>query len=71
MEKIGVKENELAIKKLHEGIDRSWDLFIYGDKEHGIKPGRVEVYGAIAGMREVGKQRVKLRETLENEKEEE
>ncbi len=56
-------DNEKAIKKLHEGLDRTWDLFLYGDKESGIKPGRVETYGCIMGQREVLKQRRKMQQT--------
>ena len=64
------KENEKAIKALEKGLPRAWDLFLYGDREKGIKPGRIETYGTIVGMREVRKNRLSLREELARQQEE-
>ena len=71
METITMESNEYTIKKLNEGIDRSWDTMIYGDKEKGIKPGNIFVYGTIVGQREVKDNRIMLREKLKKEKGEE
>ena len=61
------EQNERALNALQKGYNKSWDLFLYGDKEKGIKPGRIETYGTIVGQREVAKNRLKLREQLKGE----
>lgn len=61
------KENDEAIRKLEKGIDRAYDLFTNGGP--GIKPGAVETYGAICGMKEVLAKRKNLAKDLENSSE--
>ena len=67
MENINEHDNEKAIKKLQKGIDTSWDIFLYGDKASGTKPGNVKVYGTIAGQREVLKDRQNLQKRFGDE----
>ena len=62
MERINEYNNKKTIKKLNDGLNKSWDLFLYGDKASGTKPGNIQVYGTIAGQREVLKQREFLQE---------
>lgn len=64
MKEITYKENEKTIKGLQKGMQSSWDLFLYGNKEKNIKPGNIYVYGTIAGQREVLKDRQRLHEEL-------
>ena len=78
MTNITERENNNAIKKLKEGLNTSFDIFLYGDKKSGTKPGGKEtkpggkgtkpgnilVYGTIAGQREVLKGRLKLQEEI-------
>lgn len=58
------KENLRAINKLEEGLNTSWDLFLYGykspdgDKRKDIKPGDIRTYGTIVGQREVRQARI-------------
>ncbi len=58
------RDNERSISALRGGLDRSWDLFLYGDKKSNTKPGNIQVYGTIAGQREVLRERLKKREEL-------
>lgn len=67
MENITESQNNKAISKLNEGLNTSWDLFLYGDKESGTKPGNLKVYGTIAGQREVLNGRLKLKQELAND----
>ena len=64
MEFLTSTENQKTIEKLQKGLGRSYDLFLYGDKKSGIKPGNIQVYGAIAGQREVLRSRKKLQAQL-------
>lgn len=64
MTNITERENNNAIKKLEEGLNTSFGIFLRGDKKSGTKPGDVFVYGAIAGLREVLKGRLKLQEEI-------
>lgn len=57
-----MSDNDRAIKKLKEGLNTSWDIFLYGDKTSNTKPGNIYVYGTIAGQREVIKERIKARD---------
>ena len=67
MENINERDNEKAIKKLQKGLDKSWDIFLYGDKASNTKPGNVKVYGTIAGQREVLKGRQNLQKQFMEE----
>lgn len=71
MGKITIESNEKTLDALKVGIDRSWQTMFYGDKEKGIKPGNIFVYGTIAGQREVAMDRLLLREKLLKEQGEE
>lgn len=62
MERINEYNNKKAINNLKKGLDTSWDIFLYGDKASGTKPGNIQVYGTIAGQREVLKERVAMQE---------
>ena len=62
MERINEYNNKKAINNLKKGLDTSWDIFLYGDKASGTKPGNIQVYGTIAGQREVLKERVVMQE---------
>lgn len=64
MEFLSSSENQNTIEKLQKGLGKSYDLFIYGDKKAGIKPGNIRVYGTIAGQREVLRSRKKLQAQL-------
>lgn len=64
MTNITERENNNAIEKLKKGLNTSFDIFLYGDKESGTKPGNISVYGTIAGQREVLKRRLKLQEEI-------
>ena len=64
MEFLTSTENQKTIEKLQKGLGKSYDLFIYGNKEAGIKPGNIQVYGTIAGQREVLRGRKKLQKQL-------
>lgn len=64
MDTITFEENERTLEALQNGYDRMSDLFIYGDKERGIKPGNIQVYGKKVGIREVAKERQALREKM-------
>ena len=65
---IGEKDNERAIRATEVGLNRAWDIFLYGSD--GIRPGSVEAYGAISGLREVRKERLKIREELNSQERE-
>ena len=67
MEKITIEKNEKTLEKLKDGYDRAWQTMFYGDKEKGIKPGNIFVYGAIVGQREVAMDRLLLRKKLQDE----
>ena len=67
MENINEYNNERAIKSLKKGLNTSWDIFLYGDKESGTKPGNVKVYGTIAGQREVSENRKELQKQFQEE----
>ena len=67
MENINEINNKKAIKNLQKGLDKSWDIFLYGDKQSGTKPGNVQVYGTIAGQREVLEERNKLQKQFMEE----
>ena len=67
MENINEQNNERTIKNLQKGLNTSWDIFIYGDKESGTKPGNVKVYGTIAGQREVLAERQELQKQFKEE----
>ena len=67
MERINESQNLKTIKKLNQGLDRSWDLFLYGDKQSNTKPGNLQVYGTIVGQREVLNQRLKLQKEFEEQ----
>lgn len=67
MEFLTSSENQKAIKELRKGLGKSYDLFLYGDKNSGTKPGNLSVYGTIAGQKEVLKNRLKLQKQLEEE----
>ena len=67
MDNINEHDNQRAIKKLQKGIDTSWDLFFYGDKDSNTKPGNMQVYGTIVGQREVLEGRKRLQEQFDNE----
>ena len=61
-------DNERAIKAINAGLERTWDIFLNGSGN--IRPGSVEAYGAIAGLREVKRERLlKLEEENSEEKE--
>ncbi|MBQ3048152.1 MAG: hypothetical protein IJD48_03970 [Clostridia bacterium] len=63
-------QNQKALEALQEGYDKCWDIFLYGDKESGTKPGNIYVYGAIVGQREVAKARMKtMEQNSQNSKE--
>lgn len=64
MTNITERENNNAIKKLEEGLNTSFDIFLYGDKKSGTKPGNIFVYGTIAGQREVLQERLKLQKEI-------
>lgn len=64
MTNITERENNNAIKKLKAGLNTSFDIFLYGDKESGTKPGNISVYGTIAGQREVLEERLKLQKEI-------
>ena len=64
MTNITERENNNAIKKLKEGLNNSFDIFLYGDKKSGTKPGNILVYGTIAGLREVLEERIKLQKEI-------
>ena len=64
MTNITERENNNAIKKLKEGLNTSFDIFLYGDKKSGTKPGNPFVYGAIVGLREVLEERIKLQKEI-------
>lgn len=68
MENISSTENQKTIEKLKKGLGKSYDLFLYGDKASGTKPGNIQVYGTIAGQREVLRNRRMLQRQLEDEK---
>lgn len=70
MGNISSTENQKTMKKLKEGLGRSYDLFLYGDKESGTKPGNIQVYGTIAGQREVLRERRNLQRQLEEDERE-
>ena len=55
-------QNEKTLEELQKGYNICWDIFLYGDKKSGTKPGNIYVYGAIAGTREVAKGRMKAME---------
>ena len=55
-------QNQKTLEALQEGYNKCWDIFLYGDKESGTKPGNIYVYGAIVGQREVAKSRMKAME---------
>ena len=61
---INERDNEKTIKKLEGGINKGWELFLYGDKENNIRPGRIETYGIIKGQQEVLSERLKIREEM-------
>lgn len=67
MENINEFSNEKTIKSLQKGLNKSWDIFLYGDKSSGTKPGNVKVYGTIAGQREVLKERQNLQKQFQEE----
>lgn len=67
MENISSTENQKTIEKLKKGLGRSYDLFLYGDKASGTKPGNIKVYGTIAGQREVLRNRIMLQRQLDDE----
>ena len=67
MENINEYNNAKAIKNLQKGLDKSWDIFLYGDKDSNTKPGNVKVYGTIAGQREVLQQRRELQKQFQEE----
>lgn len=67
---ISSTENQKTINKLKQGISRSYDLFIYGDKKAGIKPGNIYTYGAIRGQRQVLAERKQLQKQLLEEENE-
>lgn len=71
MENISSTENQKTMEKLKKGLGRSYDLFLYGDKESGTKPGNIQVYGTIAGQREVLRERRNLQRRLEDEEQRE
>ena len=64
MEFLTSTENQKTIEKLQKGLGKSFDLFLYGDKKSGTKPGNIQVYGSIAGQREVLRSRKKLQAQL-------
>ena len=78
MTNITERENNNAIEKLKEGLNTSFDIFLYGDKKSGTKPGGKEtkpggkgtkpgnvfVYGAIVGLREVLEERLKRQKEM-------
>ena len=69
MENINEYNNTKAIKNLQKGLDKSWDIFLYGDKSSGTKPGNIKVYGTIAGQREVLEKRRRLQMQFQEEQE--
>ena len=69
MENINEYNNAKAIKNLQKGLDKSWDIFLYGDKASNTKPGNVKVYGTIAGQREVLENRQNLQKQFQEEQE--
>lgn len=68
--KITEKQNQKTIEGLYDGLNSSWELFIYGDKKSGVKPGNVQVYGSIVGQREVIARREDLQQVLEAQEKE-
>lgn len=63
---ITTQQNEKAIRKLKNGISRSYDIFMNGAQ--GIRPGDIRTYGAICGQKQVLAERLKLqKELLEQE----
>lgn len=69
MEFISKSDNEKAIKALKKGQDISWNIFWYGDKESGTRPGDINVYKTIAGQKEVLKGREELKKQMEQSEE--
>ena len=69
MENINEYNNAKTIKNLQKGLDKSWDIFLYGDKASKTKPGNVKVYGTIAGQREVLENRQNLQKQFQEEQE--
>lgn len=67
MERITEYNNKKTINSLKKGLNTSWDIFLYGDKESGTKPGNIQVYGTIAGQREVLKDRLNLQEKFNSQ----
>jgi len=67
MEFLTSSENQKTIRELQKGLGKSYDLFLYGDKNSGTKPGNLKVYGTIAGQKEVLRNRMKLQKQLEEE----
>ena len=57
------RANEETIKKLEKNIDKAYDLFLRGGT--GIKPGAIETYGAICGMKEVLEERRALAASMD------
>lgn len=57
-----IKSEEKILEGLQNSYNNYWDIFLYGDKKSGTKPGNIYVYGAIAGTREVAKSRMKAME---------
>ena len=57
-----VEQNQKTLEALQDGYDKCWDLFLYGDKQSGTKPGNIFVYEKIAGIREVAKARMQTAE---------
>jgi len=64
MKEITYNQNEKTLEALQNGYNTSWDIFLYGDKKSGTKPGNIYVYGTIAGQKEVAKSRLTMREKL-------
>ncbi len=71
MENISSTENQKTMEKLKKGLGRSYDLFLYGDKASGTKPGNIQVYGTIVGQREILRERRNLQRRLEDEEQRE
>ena len=55
-------KEQKTLEGLQNAYNNYWDIFLYGDKASGTKPGNIYVYGAIAGTREVAKDRMKAME---------
>ena len=64
MKEITFKENEKTLETLQKGYDKMSNIFLYGDKASGTKPGNIQVYGKMVGIREVARERLALREKL-------